>query len=630
LVENTAWLTNLGRSLLQRYITFSREEDLDEAISKLRDAVNTYPTTVRVHPSSLNDLVMALLQRFELLSSPDDFNEVIAILHRITGDQDLPKDHPNLPIYLHNLGISYNCHWTKNGKVRSDFDLAISAYRRSNDALGDNLIRFRSAKAWADLAHTQGDLSLAMEGYSRAISLLPQLSWLGMSIEARQYNLLTEATNMTQNAVACAIKSCNYERAVEFLDHGRSVFWSQAADLRPDLAFLDSVDAGLGAEIRRASEALHAGTFEDPLRGKTTDINLNETAEKHRRLVAAWELLVDRVRQIESMEHFLRATPYSELQQAAVGGPVIVINVSSYGCDALVIKAGVSIERVSLDNLTYAATTQQADRFRVGLARVGETDNSFERHFLQPILQKLWTAVAFPILAKLGHTTACRDVHSKPRVWWCPTGPLTFLPIHAAGPYKRGGGPDVNQCVVSSYTSTLAALVRARKRTNSRQTKMVTVGLAETPGHRPLPDASTEVELICQRGFQRGLPFSRLEGANATTDAVLTALSTHTCAHFTCHGHQDHHRPTDTALQLHDGPLRLSTIASRRLDHADFAFLSACHTGRGADSYPDEAMHVAGGLYFAGFRGVIATMWALGDDTGPAMAELFYMHESDN
>ena len=25
-----------------------------------------------------------------------------------------------------------------------------------------------------------------------------------------------------------------------------------------------------------------------------------------------------------------------------------------------------------------------------------------------------------------------------PRIWWCPTGPLAFLPIHAAGIYKEG------------------------------------------------------------------------------------------------------------------------------------------------------------------------------------------------
>jgi CHAT domain-containing protein len=39
------------------------------------------------------------------------------------------------------------------------------------------------------------------------------------------------------------------------------------------------------------------------------------------------------------------------------------------------------------------------------------------------------------------------------------------------------------------------------------------------------------------------------------------------------------------------------------------AFLSACETAKGDEKSPDEAMHLAATMIFAGFRGVIATMW---------------------
>jgi CHAT domain-containing protein len=39
------------------------------------------------------------------------------------------------------------------------------------------------------------------------------------------------------------------------------------------------------------------------------------------------------------------------------------------------------------------------------------------------------------------------------------------------------------------------------------------------------------------------------------------------------------------------------------------AFLSACETAKGDKTIPDEAMHLAATLLFAGFRGVVATMW---------------------
>jgi CHAT domain-containing protein len=39
------------------------------------------------------------------------------------------------------------------------------------------------------------------------------------------------------------------------------------------------------------------------------------------------------------------------------------------------------------------------------------------------------------------------------------------------------------------------------------------------------------------------------------------------------------------------------------------AFLSACETAKGDNGTPDEAMHLAGVMLFAGFRSVIGTMW---------------------
>ncbi|KAJ7256330.1 hypothetical protein C8J57DRAFT_1650781 [Mycena rebaudengoi] len=54
------------------------------------------------------------------------------------------------------------------------------------------------------------------------------------------------------------------------------------------------------------------------------------------------------------------------------------------------------------------------------------------------------------------------------------------------------------------------------------------------------------------------------------------------------------------------------------------AFLSACETGKGDAKTPDEAMHLAASLLFAGFGGVIATMWTMNDDDGPKIADMFY------
>ena len=51
------------------------------------------------------------------------------------------------------------------------------------------------------------------------------------------------------------------------------------------------------------------------------------------------------------------------------------------------------------------------------------------------------------------------DSDSKlPHIWWCPTGPLVFLPIHVSGIYKHEkgiSGKCLSEFAVSSYIPTI-------------------------------------------------------------------------------------------------------------------------------------------------------------------------------
>jgi CHAT domain-containing protein len=81
-----------------------------------------------------------------------------------------------------------------------------------------------------------------------------------------------------------------------------------------------------------------------------------------------------------------------------------------------------------------------------------------------------------------------------------------------------------------------------------------------------------------------------------------------------------------SAFALHDGHLELSEIASKRLSSGQFAFLSACDTAFGLKDLPGEAMHLAAGIQFAGFPSVIATMWSIGDEDAPKVADNTYQY----
>jgi hypothetical protein len=78
----------------------------------------------------------------------------------------------------------------------------------------------------------------------------------------------------------------------------------------------------------------------------------------------------------------------------------------------------------------------------------------------------LWEAIALPVLPSL--LAACAPGSpERPRVWWCPTGPLTFLPLHAPGAHNSDGDSVVDH-LMSSYTLTLRLLLRARERPAKR------------------------------------------------------------------------------------------------------------------------------------------------------------------
>lgn len=175
--------------------------------------------------------------------------------------------------------------------------------------------------------------------------------------------------------------------------------------------------------------------------------------------------------------------------------------------------------------------------------------------------------------------------------------------------------------VVSSYTPTLSALLPS-SHVYGPFSGILAVGQTVTSGMPKLPGTAAELDHIEER-FQ-GLPVTRLDGDQATPDAVLAGIEEASWAHFACHARQDLCNPTRSAFYLHGGTLDLATVAQKQLKNAELAFLSACETATGHKVLSDESVHLAAGMLAAGFRTVIATMWSIGDKDAPLVADKFY------
>ena len=191
-----------------------------------------------------------------------------------------------------------------------------------------------------------------------------------------------------------------------------------------------------------------------------------------------------------------------------------------------------------------------------------------------------------------------------PNLRWCPTGPFAFLPIHAAGVYLPGKTEDISAYVVSSYTPTISALRRDNPLPQNGF-KMMVVAQPDTPSQRPLPGTLNEL-----RKIEALVPAHDLvKQVRGSVNDVISHLPTISIAHFACHGEQNPQNPLESALILQDGQLKVSQIMQQSMPDAELAFLSACETAMGDENLPDEVIHLGATLFFAGFRGVVATMW---------------------
>jgi CHAT domain-containing protein len=155
---------------------------------------------------------------------------------------------------------------------------------------------------------------------------------------------------------------------------------------------------------------------------------------------------------------------------------------------------------------------------------------------------------------------------------------------------------------------------------------LLMISQPDTPMLRPIPGTTVEVQAIEQVLANHNVQHLCLESDNATINQVKTKMDAHSCIHFACHATQDTTKPLQSGFYLHDGRLELSEIIKKQLIGADLAFLSACQTSTGNEQLAEEAVHLAGGMLAAGYRGVVATMWSIEDRYGAGIAKDFYKH----
>ncbi|KIM85774.1 hypothetical protein PILCRDRAFT_776987 [Piloderma croceum F 1598] len=633
-------LNNLGSSFLRRFEGSGDLIDVDKAISAHKQAVHLTPDGHANKPGCLNNLGNSSLGHFQCLGDLIDIDKAISAHEQAV--HLTPDGHVDKPSCLCNLGISFSCHFEHSGDL-VDVDKAISHFQSAAIcSTGPLSVRFRAALTWVHLAsrvHTSS--SSALQGYSVVFDLLPQVAWLGQTILA-WHRELSSMGNVASEAAATAISAGKYDTALEWLEQGRSIVWSQLLDLRTPVDAICEKEPGLADDLVRVSQALehvgsHDASTQDLSPQLNQDLSIEQVAQGHRRLAEEWERLVKRARAILGFEDFLRPKKLGQLCSAANAGPVVVVNVHKQHCNALVLMPGLDeVMHIPLHGFSYEKGQELCQSLNRLLSNAGvhvqdlrgprlvatHQDRSF-----QHVLLILWSCIVKPVLDGLAFSVSSSLLGgSSSYLVWCATGPLVFLPIHAAGIYdKSAPGDNISDYVVSSYTPTLNAIINA---TQSRELLqkfqgLLAISLPNTPKQSLLPNTTMEMTHIKHHALDKFVVYP-LEGSVASVKSVIEGMESRSWVHLACHAVQNRVEPTKSAFCLHDRHLELSTIITKQFLNANFAFLSVCQTATGDEKLSEEAAYLAAGLLLAGYRGVIATMWSINDEDAPVIMDCVY------
>ena len=345
-------LTNLAGALATQFSLSRERKVLDEAISLYRVAVVLRPAPHPDRSVSLNDLASTLGTRFNEFGQREDLGEAINALYEALDG--LVSGHPSACRISTNLGLTLFLLYTDTHQLEY-LDKAMAAYR---DAVkcesAPACDRFRAAKSWA--GHADSCHKSALEAYRAAIELLPRLAMLGLNLHSRHQALKSGSDGLARDAAACAVRSGQLEMAVELLEEGRGVFWSQALQLRTPITNLHDVAPELEKEVRRISLALEFSSLRDVSRHLSDTpqkvMSMEEEASHFLRLNNEWLATIEEVRKLRGFQDFLRPSRLSTLQDAAVNGPVVVLNTSISGNDALIITLS-GVQHIPLPDLSF-------------------------------------------------------------------------------------------------------------------------------------------------------------------------------------------------------------------------------------------------------------------------------------
>ena len=602
--------------------------DIDEAIKYCRLLLASLQQSP-VHPITRTILIIIksgdfLHHAFRLTNNPEYLDEAIDVYQ---GILKIPHAQwAQFGVILQLIWLLLSRFWLS--KDRRDFVELMRLFPiAAHNTYARVTIRFQVACQWSHWARFSGHSSTST-AYRTAMSLMQDALTLAPTLEIQHFHLVTMRNDIEKLPLDYAsylAQIGQLKEAIETLERGRGLLWSEMRGLRTSIDYLHRVDQLLARKFAALNEDLEALTTSvspmvwsngGAVNGNGETDPFGRIVVKQRKLLDERNGLITQIRLLPGFENFLMAPPFDALRSAAAHGPVIVVNDCKWRSDIIILLRNSPPSLIPTPENFYDRAGGLKDQLLT--ARKKGLDSKDYDDALTFVLEALYDLVGRPVIQRLHEL----NVPEQSRIWWCPTSAFCSLPLHAMGPVRSEGTLKVyfSDLYIPSYTPTLSALIESRK-PGSHSFEKPSILLVAQPDEL-MPGALDEISPI----RHLDTTVATLISKKATPPAVLERLQDHRFAHFSCHGILETGKPFDASFKLYGGQrLTLLDIVRSQLPSAEFAFLSACHTAElTEEGIVDEGLHLSAAIQYSGFRSVVGTMWAMADIDGHDLAKHFY------
>jgi tetratricopeptide (TPR) repeat protein len=261
--------------------------------------------------------------------------------------------------------------------------------------------------------------TLVLELYSQVIGILPLAANFGIDHKAR-LRAVVGTDRIARNAASRAVLVGQFSLAIEILEEGRGVFWTQTLHLRTST--FTGVPRHEREELQRLlvllDRAAH-GTETSELSAAQRERELG----RRRHLNEQAQSLIAKIRGYSGLNRFLLPSAFDAVFASLPDGFVVIVNTSDVAHHALLLhrptglatSVGLDFPHTGFDSASLkeklprdGASAFAAESSRAMRLSSGETDS------LDYVLRLLWTSIVWPVIDRLGlkvcHTRGTGDV----------------------------------------------------------------------------------------------------------------------------------------------------------------------------------------------------------------------------